>query len=339
MHNIKESYSNIFTKLKNDQFSTQILDIFHNSLESAFDPNINGNLKKWIPVYNNVPDIIPESLTLNADAPAFRRHNKIDESLRNFLYQELQKLHPWRKGPFSLFGIDIIAEWRSNLKWKRVMKSNISFKDKNILDIGSGNGYYLFRMLGEGAKSVIGADPGLLSVIQFKIFQTYFDAYNNRKNEYGCADIFPVPFEVIPENSAHFDIIFSMGVLYHRKNPEKHLKQIFSLLAPNGTLFLETLIIENQNIQVLQPEGRYAQMRNVFKIPNISTLLKWLQNTGYDNLKVIDISKTTLTEQRSTSWMTFHSLKDFLDLDNPEKTIEGHPAPVRVLITAQNNYK
>jgi len=47
---------------------------------------------------------------------------------------------------------------------------------------------------------------------------------------------------------------------------------------------------------------------------------------------VVDVSPTTPDEQRTTDWMTFHSLKDFLDPDDPTRTIEGYPGPIRATL-------
>jgi len=44
---------------------------------------------------------------------------------------------------------------------------------------------------------------------------------------------------------------------------------------------------------------------------------------------------TSLDEQRSTDWMTFESLPDFLDANDRSKTIEGYPAPMRAVILAE----
>jgi len=33
--------------------------------------------------------------------------------------------------------------------------------------------------------------------------------------------------------------------------------------------------------------------------------------------------------------MTFHSLADFLDPDDPTKSIEGYPAPTRAVVVAR----
>jgi tRNA (mo5U34)-methyltransferase len=50
---------------------------------------------------------------------------------------------------------------------------------------------------------------------------------------------------------------------------------------------------------------------------------------------MVDFNKTTTDEQRSTDWMRFHSLPEFLDPENPELTAEGHPAPIRAVFIAE----
>ena len=55
------------------------------------------------------------------------------------------------------------------------------------------------------------------------------------------------------------------------------------------------------------------------------------------NIKIVDVTTTSLEEQRSTDWMTFQSLKDFLEPNDPSKSIEGYPAPRRAVITASKS--
>ena len=43
----------------------------------------------------------------------------------------------------------------------------------------------------------------------------------------------------------------------------------------------------------------------------------------------------TCKEQRRTDWMRFESLRDFLDAEDPSRTVEGHPAPVRAVMLAE----
>ena len=41
-------------------------------------------------------------------------------------------------------------------------------KDRTILDVGCGSGYHMWRMVGEGAKMVVGIDPTELFLCQFE---------------------------------------------------------------------------------------------------------------------------------------------------------------------------
>jgi tRNA (mo5U34)-methyltransferase len=75
-------------------------------------------------------------------------------------------------------------------------------------------------------------------------------------------------------------------------------------------------------------------MRNVWSLPTVPRLMHWLEATGYEDIEVIDQTMTTTDEQRSTDWMTFESLREALDPEDPTKTVEGWPAPHRVVVTA-----
>jgi tRNA (mo5U34)-methyltransferase len=99
---------------------------------------------------------------------------------------------------------------------------------------------------------------------------------------------------------------------------------------------LETLIIDGCLGEALVPEGRYANMRNVWFIPSCQTLMSWMKRCGFENIRLVDVTVTSTEEQRSTDWMTFNSLKDFLGPDNPALTIEGLPAPKRAIVIANS---
>ncbi|KAG1707730.1 tRNA U34 carboxymethyltransferase [Nymphon striatum] len=123
-----------------------------------------------------------------------------------------------------------------------------------------------------------------------------------------------------------------MGVLYHRPSPIHHLQELKSFLRSGGELVLETLILEGEGTEVLIPEDRYAKMRNVWFIPTTAVLVRMLERVGFINIRVVDVNKTSVEEQRSTEWMTYESLPDFLDPEDSNKTIEGDAAPVRAVV-------
>jgi tRNA (mo5U34)-methyltransferase len=141
--------------------------------------------------------------------------------------------------------------------------------------------------------------------------------------------------EDLPQKLSCFDTVFSMGVLYHRRAPFDHLEELKNALRPGGELVLETLVVEGDANTVLLPRDRYAQMRNVWFIPSALALENWLQRLGFVNIRTVNINQTSVEEQRSTAWMNFQSLADFLDPNDSSKTIEGYPAPRRAVVIAE----
>jgi tRNA (mo5U34)-methyltransferase len=303
------------------------LETLPKMVSDKLHPSQHGDLTRWLTALDNLPAEANNPIDLNSAAVRIGSTNGYDKECQNRLESALRELHPWRKGPFDLHGIEIDTEWRSDWKWERLRKKIQPLKNRLVLDIGCGNGYHCWRMLGEGAKRVIGIDPTLLSVMQFHAVKKL--AGNNLP-----IDLLPIGIEALPAKLEIFDSVFSMGVLYHRRSPIDHLYELADCLRPGGELVLETLVIEGEKGQALLPEGRYAKMRNVWFIPSCTTLESWLKRCGYKDIKLIDVSPTTTEEQRSTDWMTFHSLGDFLDTENPELTCEGHPAPRRAIFTA-----
>jgi tRNA (mo5U34)-methyltransferase len=238
----------------------------------------------------------------------------------------LLNLSPWRKGPFDVAGIRIDAEWRSDLKWERLRNSIAPLDDRIVLDVGCGNGYYALQMRKAGARAVIGVDPTLLFVMQFL-------AVNSFEKDPGVF-VLPARLHELPLPAYQFDTTFSMGVLYHQRSPIDHLRQLRQTLRPDGQLVLETIYLPGDGAFARTPEDRYARMRNVWLLPSIDELSTWMRRSGYKDIHVIDKSMTTVDEQRSTEWMTFESLSEALDPNDPTLTVEGWPAPHRVVMTA-----
>ncbi len=195
-----------------------------------------------------------------------------------------------------------------------------------MLDVGCGNGYYALKLSEAGAELVVGIDPTLLYVMQF--------AAVNRFKQDNSVFVLPMRLEEAPPAFGAFETTLSMGVLYHQRGPIDHLRLLRDTLKPGGELVLETLIIPGQDSRACTPTDRYARMRNVWLLPTISELTTWMARVGYRDIRLIDETVTTEDEQRTTEWMPFESLREALDPDDPSRTIEGWPAPRRVIVTA-----
>ncbi len=340
--------TSLFEKLKQYRL-TELAEAAQHFCRLRFQSEHHGMLDQWRAAWNMLPNV-QAKFDLNSEAVKVTSENEDEfgtevrrpdfkprsdelstcpasiESSASEFQSVLQAFHPWRKGPFELFGVRVDSEWRSNLKWDR-LANHIDFKGKRVLDVGCGNGYYAWRMLGHGAEFVLGCEPFLLSVVQFEVFRKYWPLEER-------FFVVPMADTDLPGRLEAFDLTFSLGVLYHRTSPIDHLQILASTLKPRGQLVLDTLILQGDGCSVLVPQDRYAKMRNVWFIPTISMLERWINRSGFKNVQVLDVTPTTTQEQRSTPWMRFESLPDFLSPDNPERTIEGYPAPVRALVTA-----
>jgi tRNA (mo5U34)-methyltransferase len=285
-----------------------------------------GDLPTWLQALEALPELQADAIHLDTARVGASCRAPIDPAVEQQLRDALMQLHPWRKGPFELFGTHIDTEWRSDWKWDRLLAALEDLQHRRVLDVGCGSGYHCWRMLGAGAAQVIGIDPTPLFVVQFWALQKYLQQ----------ADIWLLPagIEQVPPKLHAFDTVFSMGVLYHRRSPIDHLQELKDCLRPGGQLVLETLVIEGGPGATLMPEGRYARMGNVWFLPSCATLLAWLRKLGFRNCELIDVTVTSTDEQRSTPWMTFHSLANFLDPHDPGLSIEGYPAPRRAIVTA-----
>ncbi len=204
--------------------------------------------------------------------------------------------------------------------------AHLTTKNRSVLDVGCGNGYHMWRMLGEGARLTVGIDPSHLFLIQF-------EAIRKLMGDDQRAHLLPLGIEQLPKLEA-FDTVFSMGVLYHRRSPLDHLVQLKDQLVSGGELVLETLVIEGDENAVLVPTSRYAQMRNVYFFPSAKALKVWLELVGFKDVRIVDENVTSVDEQRTTDWMTHNSLPDYLDPNDPSKTVEGYPAPRRAVLVA-----
>ena len=284
----------------------------------------HGDFPRWYQALQGLPDIEPQSRDFHGSL-RIGEASQLDPIDSEQLKSTLMHLHPWRKGPLTLFGIQIDTEWRSDWKWNRVLPHISPLAGRRVLDVGCGNGYHCWRMAGHEAGLVLGIEPSVLFNLQFYVVKKY------------CSDapvfLLPNKLEELPSRLHAFDTVFSMGVLYHRREPIEHLEELRNCLQPGGELVLETLMAEGEDL-FPEPGERYARMGNIWNVPCSSTLLDWMREAGFTNARLVDVNRTSTEEQRSTDWMQFESLAQSLDPNDQLLTVEGYPAPLRGIVVA-----
>lgn len=288
----------------------------------------NPNTRRFWDVLATMPDVVPSVRLIDQARVTIGAESDVSEKLD--IRGLLQGLMPWRKGPFSVFGVEIDTEWCSDMKWGRLEPALPSLQGKRILDIGCGSGYYMCRMATHDPALVLGADPSDLFLAQWTMLSRYLFPFGEKQRP--IMGFLPFGYEKILGHVHAMDVVLAMGVLYHQRSPLHFLTELKSFLKKGGTLFLETLIIDSPEDVALFPVDRYAKMRNVYFLPSISCLKNLCVRAGWTWDGVLDVSLTTSDEQRRTSWIKTESLADFLDPTDTSKTVEGYPAPLRALV-------
>ncbi len=249
----------------------------------------------------------------------------LTEDQKETLAKNLKAVIPWRKGPFNLCGVELDSEWQSNLKYN-LLEKHFNLENKIVADVGCNNGYYMFRMLKQNPKRLVGFDPSA-------IFKTQFDIVNHFVKSDIKYELLGV--EHLEYYEHKFDMIFMLGVLYHRSDPIASLKSLNKALNKNGEIIVDSFMIDGEEEVALCPTHRYAMIPNVYFLPTVNCFKNWLSRAGFVDIELIEITTTDEKEQRVTKWTFGQSLDNFLNPNDKTKTIEGYPAPKRAYLKAR----
>lgn len=246
-----------------------------------------------------------------------------NQKAKNEILELAKELKPWRKGPFSIDELYIDSEWQSFIKFDILKPFLSEISGKIVADVGCNNGYYMFKMLEFSPAKLVGFDPSVKYRLQFELINTLA----KQPLEYELLGVENLPFY-----KHKFDVIVCLGVLYHRSDPLKMLKELKKSLRNGGVVFLDTLFIEDEREIALIPRKTYSKISNIFFIPSILALRNWCERAGFKNFEILATKITTKDEQRKTEWIDSYSLEKFLDPNDENFTCEGYEAPKRVYV-------
>jgi len=297
----------------------------HDEKQSWINQPKKGFLRYRAPL-RDVQHLRASTVDLAGDVVRIGRKSDLSETEHGQVLQLMHTFMPWRKGPFSIFDIDIDAEWQSHRKWNRLLPEIPDLAGKVVADIGCNNGYYMFRMAALSPKLVLGFEPYVHHYFTFTALNSFAGLGNLSVDLLGI--------EHLPLFTGCFDVIFCLGILYHRPSPIDALRDLYTALKPGGCLLIESQAIGGEQSMALFPEKTYAKVPGTWFVPTAPCLHNWLARAGFKDIKGFCSHRMSSEEQRKTDWMVFESYQDFIDKQNHELTIEGYPAPWRVFFKA-----
>lgn len=261
-----------------------------------------------------------------ADTVTIGGSDELSSESRQEIREQLKCFMPWRKGPFSIFGIEVDAEWRSERKWNRLRDRLPDLSGKIVADIGCNNGYYMFRMVPHEPRLVLGFEPSVQHYYCFKSLNAIAGFDNLHIDLLGVEHV-----SLFPQS---FDVIFLMGIIYHQSAPIEILRDIFTALKPGGTLLIESQALPGSEPIALFPERTYAKVPGTYFVPTGKALENWLLRAAFTKVELFCAHPMSSAEQRRTEWMEFESYEDYISPQDPALTVEGYPAPWRVFLSA-----
>ncbi len=274
--------------------------------------------------YKQLTEYRASYVDCTGDTVIIGQPDEISEIQRQQITENLKAFIPWRKGPFSVFGVNVDAEWRSERKWQRMLPELPDLSGKTIADIGCNNGYYMFRMSASRPRLVLGFEPSVQHYYCFK-------ALNSMAGRPEL-DIDLLGVEHLNLFESCFDVVFLMGIIYHRPSPIDTLRDILYALKPGGSLLVESQAIPGEDPYALFPDGTYAKVPGTYFVPTGSCLCNWMKKAGFIDINLFCAHPMSGEEQRQTDWMTFESFNDYIDPSDPRLTVEGYPAPCRIFL-------
>jgi len=305
---------------KKPEARQRLLEMTQSKVKGLYD-------RAWNEVTTKLESLPPVSASWNIVDGTIQVTAKDLNSIQSELIQLAKAMIPWKKGPFNLFGEIVDAEWQSQLKWDRLLPDLPDLEGKRVLDVGSNNGYYLFRILESNPSLVLGVDPYQRPFLQFQLIQHACRQPNLDMRMWG--------WEEVGLMDPVFDVVFCMGIIYHHRDPVQVLRNMYSAMKPGATLVLESIIVPGNEPVCLFPKERYANMRNVWFVPTQVACEHMLERCKFQEVRCVSNVLHLPEEQRTTPWNPWPSFEAFLDSEDPSKTLEGHAAPRRALFLAK----
>ena len=132
----------------------------HTTSSTGNSVNLSKFNEQQKQIYNRIENLANFNCELELKDSVNVKFKNLDQVKKDEIFDLALSLKPWRKGPFEIDDIYIDSEWQSFIKFN-ILASHLNLAGKSVADVGCNNGYYMFKMLEYGPKSITGFDPSV----------------------------------------------------------------------------------------------------------------------------------------------------------------------------------
>lgn len=137
-----------------------------------------------------------------------------------------------------------------------------------VLDVGARDGFFSFEAEKRGAQ-VIAVDIQTIDSIGLGVAKEIL----NSKVEFIQSNVYDLTLDKI--GGRQVDVIFFLGLMYHLRHPLLAIDGLWDLLKPNGTMFLETVYLDEYFVL---NDNAFTSLENIHPALTRSALLQYYRN-------------------------------------------------------------
>jgi len=157
-------------------------------------------------------------------------------------------------------------------KWKRLSPiiNEIDLKDKTLIDIGCGDGYYAIECAKMGAKYVLGTDIDSLRIKRGILAKEVFNLSNI---DFKCIDLYKDKIE-------KFTVGMALGLLHRIPNIDECLEKL-GTIADILVLEFKSYNTEKEVCLPLNSKSKSNEYNNLYSVPSVNYVKKVLKGFGF----------------------------------------------------------
>jgi len=161
-----------------------------------------------------------------------------------------------------------------------------------VLDVGARDGFFSFEAEKRGAR-VIAVDIQPIDDIGLGIAKEILKS----KVEFIQSNIYDLTLEKI--GGEPVDVIFFLGLMYHLRHPLLAIDNLWSLLKPNGVIYLETAYLDEY---LVTSDNVFTSLESIHPLLTQTALLQYYRN---DELNPGDFSNWFSPNQKALDDILF----------------------------------